>query len=169
MTTNENSSPATVIPFSDTSRPIMVGVDGSETSLVALRHAARLAPALGLKLVALALWDYPTSIYDVYQPTPDWSPESDAQTVLDEAVQTVFGDKLPDWLSVEVLRGIPTRALIGESESASMLVLGSRGLGGFTGMLLGSVSRTVSAHAQCPVLIVHADDAKAKEEPSSDE
>ncbi len=160
MTENKNSPREIVEPFSDTSKPIIVGVDGSDISLAAFRHAAHLAPALGLKLVALALWDYPTSIYDVYQPSPGWSPESDAQKVLDEATQTVLGDTRPDWFRSEVLRGIPTRALIGESESASMLVLGSRGLGGFTGMLLGSVSRTVSAHAKCPVLIVHADAAE---------
>ncbi|WP_111720725.1 universal stress protein [Homoserinimonas sp. OAct 916] len=160
MTTENNASITTREPFSDPSRPIVVGVDGSKTSLAALRHAARLAPVLGLSLNAVALWDYPTSIYDVYEPTPDWSPEFDARKVLDEAAQTVFGDEAPDWFSSEVLRGTPARVLIEESKGASMLVLGSRGLGGFTGMLLGSVSRTVSAHAACPVLIVHADTAQ---------
>lgn len=160
MATNENSSPTTAVPFSDTSRPIVIGIDGSESSLDALRYAAHIAQALGLKLVALALWNYPTSMYDVYSPPPEWSPKLDAQRALDETIQAVFGDELPDWLSAEVLRGLPIPTLIDKSESASMLVLGSRGLGGFAGMLLGSVSRAVSAHAKCPVLVVHADDAK---------
>jgi nucleotide-binding universal stress UspA family protein len=58
-------------------------------------------------------------------------------------------------LSTKTLHGPPARTLIEESRNAFMLVLGSRGHGGFAGLLLGSVSTACAQHAHCPVLIMH--------------
>jgi nucleotide-binding universal stress UspA family protein len=143
-----NDTPALDTP------PIIVGVDGSDSSYAALREGIRLATALGAPLEAVAAWDIPRSMYDVYAPPQDWSPEGDAQRVLDEAAQAVFGNARPGWFSTAVRQGGAAGVLVHESRGAEMLVLGSRGHGGFVGMLLGSVSIACVAHAFCPVLIV---------------
>lgn len=134
---------------------IVVGVDGSEASLDAFRHAVQLAKALEHSLVAVTAWDYPTSMYDVYYPEPGWSPENDAVRILTDATQKVFGDLVPNWFSTSAHRGTPARALLKESETAEMLVVGSRGHGGFVGLMVGSVSTACVGHAHCPVLVVH--------------
>lgn len=134
--------------------PIIVGVDGSDSSYTALREAVRLATALGAPLRAVAVWDHPMSMYDVYAPPPGWSPEDDARHVLDDAAEHVFESDVPSWFTTAVRQGGAAAALVKESRGAEMLVLGSRGHGGFVGMLLGSVSTAAVAHAPCPVLIV---------------
>lgn len=134
--------------------PIIIGVDGSDSSYTALREAVRLATALGAPLKAIAVWDHPMAMYDVYAPPPGWSPQRDAQQVLEEAAEHVFGTDVPPWFSTAVRQGGAAAVLVKESRGAEMLVLGSRGHGGFVGMLLGSVSTAAVAHAPCPVLIV---------------
>jgi nucleotide-binding universal stress UspA family protein len=76
---------------------------------------------------------------------------------LDETVQAAFGDQPLPGLRREVREGGAARVLIEASRGATMLVVGSRGHGGFTGLLLGSVSSNVAEHAPCPVLIIHGD------------
>lgn len=72
-----------------------------------------------------------------------------------QAAETVFGRHPPDWYSSVIREGLPARQLLNESEGAEMLVVGSRGLGGFAGLLLGSVRSACAEHAKCPVLVVH--------------
>jgi nucleotide-binding universal stress UspA family protein len=132
---------------------IVVGVDGSASSIDALRYAVRAARAFGTTLEAMTVWTYPAGAELAM--LAGWSPENDAHEILDAAVQEVFGNSRPSWLSTTTLSGPPARALIEESAGAEMLVLGSRGHGGFVGLLLGSVSSTCAEHARCPVLIVH--------------
>jgi nucleotide-binding universal stress UspA family protein len=91
----------------------------------------------------------------VYYPEPGWSPAGDAQQVLDAAAARVFDGETPDWYRSSTRKGKPARVLIEASAGAEMLVLGSRGHGGFVGLMLGSVSMACAAHAHCPVLIVH--------------
>lgn len=138
---------------------IVVGVDGSASSTAALRYAAGLAPALNLHLHALAVWDYPTfvygGLYPTLDPTLDWSPLDDANRIIQRVVQEVFPEKVPAWLITRTRRGRPAEVLIAESSHAEMIVLGSRGHGGFAGLLLGSVSAACAEHAHCPVLVVH--------------
>jgi nucleotide-binding universal stress UspA family protein len=134
--------------------PIIVGVDGSDSSYTALREAVRLATALGTPLRAVAVWDFPMSAYDVYAPPPAWEPEVDARHVLEDAAGQVFGSDVPPWFTTAVRQGGAAAVLVKESLGAEMLVLGSRGHGGFVGMLLGSVSTACVGHASCPVLIV---------------
>jgi len=132
---------------------IVVGIDGSTSSIDALRYAVRAARAFGTTLEAMTVWTYPAGAELAM--LAGWSPENDAHEILEAAAQEVFGAKRPTWFSTTTLSGPPARSLIEDSAGAEMLVLGSRGHGGFVGLLLGSVSSTCAEHARCPVLIVH--------------
>ncbi|MGD6978263.1 MULTISPECIES: universal stress protein [Citricoccus] len=137
-----------------TSQPIVVGVDGSEASLEALREAGRMAGLMGCPLKAVTLWDLPVTASDYPYPL-EGTFEDAARERLDQALAAVFGAELPPGLEREVRSGSPARVLRDLSEGARMVVVGSRGHGGFVGLLLGSVSSAVAAHARCPVLITH--------------
>lgn len=153
MTDSENTgTPESTSPKTPA---IIVGIDGSESSVKALKHARRLAEALDAPLEAVAVWQMTHSIYDFYQSQSGWTPAQDVEKLLTDAAEAAFGDDRPAGFTMTVLEGIPTRTLIRYSADAEMLVLGSRGHGGFTGLLLGSVSTACVAHATCPVLIVH--------------
>ncbi len=136
--------------------PVVVGVDGSDHSRHALRWAAFLAGQLETSLAAVAAWDYPLTYGYAALPT-EWDPAADMRTMLDEAVAAVFGPQPPPGLTRSVRRGGAAEVLLEASRRATMLVVGSRGHGGFAGLLLGSVSAHVAEHASCPVLIVHGD------------
>jgi len=136
---------------------IVVGVDGSGCSVEALRLAARLAPALSARIRAILCWDYPI-FYSGFTPMGLDAYEKSAGISLQSALEEAFGPELPANLSSEVRQGPPAAILVEESFDARMLVLGSRGLGGFRGLLLGSVSSICASHAHCPVLVVHDDD-----------
>lgn len=142
---------------------VIVGVDGSASSIAALRYAARIADALGAPLEAVTTWSSPP-FADTYL-VPSWSPKDDARSVLDAAVEQAFGAEPPP-LKRTVLLGPAAGVLIGLSRRAGMLVLGSRGHGGFAGLLLGSVSAACAAHAHCPVLIVR-DGTEGTEAPTT--
>ena len=135
-------------------RTIVVGVDGSEASVEALRQAQSLAVPLKATVVALACWDYPP-VYDGYVAVGIDDFDVRAGEILAEAVHRAFGAETPANVESRLVQGHPRRMLIEESKSADMLVLGRRGHGGFGGLLLGSVSSACVAHAHCPVLIVH--------------
>ncbi len=134
---------------------IIVGVDGSVSSVEALTQAGTIAVALNAPLEAITTWTYPVML-DPFDSSTDWSPKKDAQRILLDAVRAAFQGAPPDSFSQTVLPGAAARVLIEQSQDAAMLVVGSRGRGGFTGLLLGSVSAACAAHAHCPVLIVHA-------------
>jgi nucleotide-binding universal stress UspA family protein len=136
----------------ETKRRIIVGVDGSESSIDALRSAVRMAVALECPLEAISVWAYPP-VFEA-DPPVQWELKEDAQRTVDSAATAVFGTEPPAWFKASTRRGSPARVLIEESAGADMLVLGSRGHGGFVGMLLGSVSTACVQHAQCPVMIV---------------
>jgi nucleotide-binding universal stress UspA family protein len=133
---------------------IVVGVDGSALSLVALRTAHRLAGLLDCHIQAVTVWSYPVALA-VPVASTEWAPRVEAATALDETLAEAFGQDLPDGLTRTVVAGQAVRVLVEASRDAEMLVLGSRGRGGFKGLLLGSVSSAAAAHAHCPVLIVH--------------
>ncbi|MCD5348247.1 universal stress protein [Agromyces sp. S2-1-8] len=133
---------------------ILVGVDGSASSVEALRYAARIADAFGAPLEVLTTWTFPP-IAGAYV-IDGWSPEEDARSAQDAAIEEAFDGEPPAGLRRAVLAGPAARTLIEESRRAGMLVLGSRGHGGFAGLLLGSVSATCAEHARCPVLVVRS-------------
>lgn len=135
------------------SRRIVVGLDGSDESLEALKRAYRIATALHASVTAVTVWRYPAA-YGSF--ATDWSPEDDARRVQDDTVRSVFGNEAPDWFQTKVVEGVPAEVLIKESDGAEMLVVGSRGHGGFAGLLLGSVSSACAEHAHCPVLVMHS-------------
>lgn len=146
--------PAAPLPWE---RPgILVGVDGSASSVRALRRAVDMAPRLGLPVHAVLLWDYPTLLSGEYS-SPDDHPDPGpgADEVLASAAEQVFPNEAPEWFTSSVRRGRPARELVKLSEEASLLVVGGRGHGGFAGLLLGSVSDACAARARCPVLVVH--------------
>lgn len=134
---------------------IVVGVDGSDSSIAALRYAASLAAVLDSPVEAVMAWSHP--VYVEPYLLREWSARDSAIEELDRATYSAFGDSPPQRLTKTVLEGPPARRLIEISKNSAMLVLGSRGHGGFVGMLLGSVSSACAHHAHCPVLIVRGE------------
>lgn len=143
-----------------TPRPVVVGVDGSDFSIDALRTAQRMASALSAPLRVVAAWRYraagfgfpPLGLVPI---TMNPSPEEEAEAVVSQALRVVFGDEVPANVSTAIMEGAAAEVLIEQSREAELLVVGSRGHGGFVGLLLGSVSSACAQHALSPVLIVH--------------
>lgn len=130
---------------------VVVGVDGSEASRRALEWAAREASWLGVTLgIAHA---FPTDVSASSAEDPVVL-RSAAERLIGEAVD--HAREFVDGVVVvqALLDGPPAKALVDESERASLLVVGSRGQGGFTALLLGSTSVNVAAHAACPVVVM---------------
>lgn len=138
---------------------LVVGLDGSENSRIALRWAAAVAQALELRLRVVQAWQYPSdailSLGRLELPSPERMEEQLVEQ-LRQVVETEVGlDTVPT--AVEVARGPPADVLRhATTRHTHMVVVGSRGLDGFEGLLLGSVSRQLVEHATCPVTIVGA-------------
>lgn len=137
---------------SESSR-VVVGVDGSDPSINALRWAARLAPGLGASIDAVAAWQLPNT-YGFAAYPEGYRPDDDAASVLKTALVEAFGENRPPGLRERVVAGNPAQVLTEASRDATMVVVGSRGHGGFAGLLIGSVSSYVAEHAACPVLVI---------------
>jgi nucleotide-binding universal stress UspA family protein len=135
---------------------IVVGVDGSAPSILALRWAGALAPFFKARIRAVTGWQFQIAV-GTFTPVV-WDPEADARNACSEAIATAFGGATPEGLELVIRQGSPARILIDESRRARLIVVGSRGHGGFQGLLLGSVSTTVAEHSKCPVLIAHGTD-----------
>lgn len=143
---------------------IVVGLDGSERSVAALRRAAVLAEALGARIHLVAVWQYPPVGAAGY-PVDAELYESWTRDAIIDAKSKVWGKTPPGSVTAVVRNGSAARVLIDESRDADMLVVGSRGHGGFAGLMLGSVSMAVAEHAKCPVLVVHDVPVAAPPEP----
>jgi nucleotide-binding universal stress UspA family protein len=143
---------------------IAVGVDDSEASKDALRWAIEEGRLRGVPVVAVHAWQAPIvpPVVDV-GPVPP-APLLDLPTLLtelkksaEELVERVVGEVAGDGSDVDVravaAEGAAASALVDAAHDAELLVIGSRGLGGFKGLLLGSVSLQVASHASCPVVI----------------
>ena len=137
----------------------IVGVDGSEASVEALRQAQRLAAPLGAKVLATAYWDDP-QVYAGYVAMGIDRFEERVELIIKEAMEKAFGPEIPPNVIPRVVRGHPRDSLIDASRHADMVIVGRRGHGGFGGLLLGSVSAACVAHAHCPVLVVHSPEQK---------
>lgn len=133
---------------------IVVGVDGSDSSINALNWAKRIGAAIDVPIDAVTSWEYPTSygmaVADGYRP------DLEATKSLANALTTAFGAHPPIDLRTRVVEGHPASVLKNESRHSEMLVVGSRGHGGFAGLLLGSVSTSCAQYAGCPVVVVHS-------------
>jgi nucleotide-binding universal stress UspA family protein len=140
------------------SRPILVGVDGSRGSLAAVDWAAAEAASRRSSLRVIHAFDWPLYSYGPGGPSSYGPPDADlraaAGRILDEAVRrAALGSP---GLSVDgtVRIGRPCPVMLDEARTAELVVVGSRGLGGFTGLLVGSVSSRLAAHAPCPVVVM---------------
>lgn len=141
------------MPEKTNGKRIVVGVDGSESSITALREAHRIATATGARVDAVGCWTVP----HIAEPSYALSQidfEAGSRQLLKDSVDKAFAGQTPENVSARLINGYPRQALIKASEDAEMLVLGRRGHGGFVGMLLGSVTMACVAHAHCPVLVV---------------
>jgi nucleotide-binding universal stress UspA family protein len=145
----------------DPSDRIVVGVDGSTPSEHALSWAQFLANATGSTLETVVAWERftPFAWLDTgWEMLPsDWNPAQDAEKVLATTIRKVVGETRPVGLRLTVREGNAARVLLEASKGARMLIVGNRGHGGFTGLLLGSVSAACTEHATCPVLVLHGD------------
>lgn len=151
MTSHDPAGPAGPTLESSAGR-VVVGLDGSPSSIAALRWSHRFAGAFGLEIDAVTSWSFP-STYGAGGAAIDWRPDQDAAALTDAALATVFGAARPSGLRSLVREGHPARVLVDASRGAHLLVVGSRGRGGFAGLLLGSVSAYCAQHAHCPVVV----------------
>jgi nucleotide-binding universal stress UspA family protein len=136
--------------------PVVVGVDGSPTSEAATAFAFEAASLRRVPLVAVHVWR-DVLVDATMAPLLDWDViDSDEREVLAERLAG-WTEKYPD-VPVRrlVARDRPARALVEESGRAQLVVVGSRGRGGFHGLLLGSVSQALLHHAHCPVAVVRS-------------
>ncbi|WP_423464444.1 universal stress protein [Promicromonospora sp. MS192] len=146
--------PGTTPPDGPQTGPVVVGVDGSGTSRAAVTFAFEAASARGVPLVAVHAWsDLPVTT--VWELTTAW-----------DAIERHESEQLSTWLAQDrarhpgvrveevVVREGPTRVLLEHAERAQLVVVGTRGRGGFRGLLLGSTSQALIHHAACPVAVV---------------
>ncbi len=139
-------------------RRIVVGVDGSPSSKAALAWAVRQAELTGASVEAVIAWHYPAMVGGApFAPigplyTADFA--EFATMVLTGAVCETVAPDGPVKVSTTVREGNAAQVLLDASDGADLLVVGSRGHGGFTEALLGSVSQACVHHARCPVAII---------------
>ena len=146
---------------------IIVGVDGSEHSLRALRWAMLEAAVQRAPVTVVTV--LPATVRTgttVFCPMPLQAENDDdlefarkaAWELVDKATSDL-GETVP--VIVRSLRGDPAAELLREASDADMLVVGSRGTGGFTRLMMGSVSTKVVHHATCPIVVIPGDQATA--------
>jgi nucleotide-binding universal stress UspA family protein len=137
---------------------ILVGIDGSEVSLHAVKWAAREAALRKAPLVVanvLQRWLYDMREHAQHAEVGRWARE-DAARMLDEAV-VVARKAAPDIdVTTRLLAGDARPALLDASASAAMLVVGGRGEGGFVGLLVGSIAHGIASHSHIPVVVVQS-------------
>jgi nucleotide-binding universal stress UspA family protein len=140
---------------------IVVGLDGSPGSLAALSWAGREARLRGATLEVLVAWTYPMPVL-LFPVAPDPPPvktlRKEAQEMAEHALEKVADDVAGVSIERRVVEGAPAEVLLGRLVEADLLVVGSRGLGGFRGLLLGSVSQQCVLHATRPVVVVPSAD-----------
>ena len=139
---------------------VVVGVDGSEQATTAVRWATREAARRGTALRVVHAWVWP--LYRIsLDPAPGAPPGAGlravAEQVLADAVRTARDIDSRVEVDTELVVGEPATALLRVAETAGLLVVGNRGVGGFGGLLLGSTGVSASARARCPVVVVRGD------------
>ena len=146
------------IHMSGTEPLVVVGVDGSPESVGALKWAAAYAGVTGASVKAILSWHYPAAAgpapVGVAPQVISDEVRANMQGALDKALTEVYGTSIPEQVQTEVAYGHPSQVLVEESKNADLLVVGNRGHGSFTGMLVGSVSIHCVTNAACPVVVV---------------
>jgi nucleotide-binding universal stress UspA family protein len=139
-----------------TSHRIVVGIDGSPSSIAALEWAANQAELTGTALEVLMTWEWPYGYG--WSPVPnDYDVAHEAEKYLTDALAPIRDTHADISIQATVVEGHPAPILVKASHGADLLVVGSRGHGEFAGMLLGSVSEHCVSNAHCPVLVVRDD------------
>ena len=137
---------------------IVVGVDGSEGARAALAFALAEARLRETGVRAVAAWQVPATVSASGIPALDPALPDQLQLEAREALERALeaaGDLAAGVAIEPVIRlGAPAQVLLEEAQDADLLVVGSRGLGGFRGLLLGSVGQQCAHHAPCPLVIV---------------
>jgi nucleotide-binding universal stress UspA family protein len=145
---------------------IAVGIDGSAASQAAVQWASAEARIRSARVVAIHVWSYMpiTAIGDPGMvpiaggdlPGQLEAERTAAEVQLDTALAAAFPDGIPGELERRLVEGDAGDALVAEAGDADLIVVGSRGHGGLTSAIVGSVSRHVIHHAGCPVVVVKA-------------
>ena len=134
---------------------IVVGVDGSPQSQVALEWALNESALRKAALTVVAVTPAAASIWGI---TGQFEPSEETQEKVQHAAQEIVDKAVAHHggqpVTVRTVSGVPADELIKASEGADLLVVGARGVGGFRRLVMGSVSSQVSHHAHCPVVIV---------------
>jgi nucleotide-binding universal stress UspA family protein len=142
---------------------IVVGVDGSPSSKAALAWAIEQAALTGASVEAVIAWHYPVAVGGIpFAPlgATDFTDYGEfAAEVLSDSIAATVDPDGPVKVSSVVRAGNAAQVLLEAAEGAELLVVGSRGHGGFTEALLGSVSQACVHHARCPVVIIRAADS----------
>ncbi|MGP9744165.1 universal stress protein [Brachybacterium sp. AOP29-B2-41] len=137
---------------------VAVGFDGSPNSEVALAYAAGIAARRGSKLSVITTYRAPLPVYANYA-SLGAEPEDEARKLIAGYVLEGAASRLaehPGEVSYLTIEGDSVGALAEASARAHLMVVGARGRGGFLGLVLGSVSTALPAHAQCPTVVVPA-------------
>jgi nucleotide-binding universal stress UspA family protein len=141
---------------------IVAGVDGSPSSLSALRWAIRQAVLTGATVDAVIAWHYPdlgaSAGYGIALAGVDPGFQEMAEKTVTEAISSTLSPASDVRVHPQVTEGNPAQVLLDASAGADLLVVGSRGHGGFAEALLGSVSQHCVHHARCPVVIIRGQD-----------
>jgi Universal stress protein UspA and related nucleotide-binding proteins len=138
---------------------IVVGVDGSEGSKHALEWAAKEAHLRGVPLTVVLAWQWPTSLYaGAGWVSIDGELIEDLRKLAEQRLEETCAAVASSLDGVDVRRsvveGAAAPALADAAKGAELLVVGTRGHGGFAGLLLGSVSQQCAHHSPCPIVIV---------------
>ncbi|GAA4990180.1 universal stress protein [Kitasatospora paranensis] len=136
-------------------RRIVVGVDGSASSVCALRWAAGQAAATGAVVEAVICWGFPW-VHGLTPASVDRELGSVARQMLADAVADAAGGRCHQVIRQIVESGDPSEILPRRARGADLLVVGNRGRSGVAATLLGSVSRHCTEHAPCTVVVVRA-------------
>jgi len=140
---------------------IIVGVDGSGHSQRALEWAMREAAIRQVPLTVLTVNEAVRGYYSSMAVFPDDTARTEEARQLAQAetdkVLAGLDEPRPASVTVKAVHGFPVEEIIGAAKDADMIVVGSRGAGGFTRLMMGSVADQVTKHAHCPVLVVPPD------------
>jgi nucleotide-binding universal stress UspA family protein len=138
---------------------IVVGVDGSLASILALRWARVLAPVMNADIRAVTAWDFDLPFGRMTPTVPN--PDRAAQQTCSLAVERAYGTPPPGNVTQVIRRGPAAKVLIDESLTAQVLILGSRNHKKLNDLVIGSVSTAAARDAKCPVLIALGTDVPA--------
>jgi nucleotide-binding universal stress UspA family protein len=140
--------------LSPSAHRIVVGVDGSRSSMAALDWAIHQAELTHASVLVVMAWQLPISVGWHAPMPPPASPNADAAATMESVLEPIRKEHPEVIIESRMAAGHPSPVLIEASRGADLLVVGSRGHGEFVGMLLGSVSGYCVSNATCPVLVV---------------